>query len=136
MTQRDPIMAEGYRVGCLSAAERIGNDELHALMAGVVRRDRRELQQLFATVTPLLIAFYEGQLQAGRIKREETSGLVQESLMALYLRQQGYDPNLPFRAWILDIARSTLRGNPGAEAVFDPLAGAAVHNGHEALQVT
>jgi RNA polymerase sigma-70 factor (ECF subfamily) len=136
MTQRDPIMSEGYRVNCISTAERLGNDELHALMAGVVRRDRRESQRLFATVTPLLIAFYEGQVQAGRIKCVETAGLVQESLKALYLVQQGYDPNLPFRAWILDIARSTLLGNPGAEAVFDPLAGAAVHNGQEALQVT
>lgn len=129
-------MAEGYRVSCLSAAERLGNNELHALMAGVVRRERRESEQLFATVRPLLIAFYEGQVQAGRIKRGETAGLVQESLKALYFGQAGYDPNMPFRAWIVDIARATLLGKTGAGAVFDSLAGAALHNCHEALQVT
>ncbi|EJL02149.1 MULTISPECIES: hypothetical protein [Pseudomonas] len=129
-------MAEGYRVSCLSTAERLGNDELHALMAGVVRRDRRESQQLFAAVTPLLIAFYEGQVQAGRIKRGATAGLVQEAFKALYLGQPGYDPTLPFRAWVLDIARSTLLGNAGSEAVFDALAGVAVRNCQQAMQVT
>jgi RNA polymerase sigma-70 factor (ECF subfamily) len=87
-------------------------------------------------VTPLLIAFFEGQVQAGRIKRGETASLVQEAFKALYLEQPRYDPNLPFRAWILDIARSTLLGNPGAEAAFDPLANVASRNRHEALQVT
>jgi RNA polymerase sigma-70 factor (ECF subfamily) len=129
-------MAESYRVSCLSTAERLGNDELHALMAGVVRRDRRESQQLFAAVTPLLIAFYEGQVQAGRIKRGATPGLVQEAFKALYLGQPGYDPNLPFRAWVLDIARSTLLSNSGSEAVFDALAGVAVRNCQQAMQVT
>lgn len=129
-------MAEGYRVSCLSTDERLGNDELHALMAGVVRRDRRESQQLFAAVTPLLIAFYEGQVQAGRIKRGATAALVQEAFKALYLGQPGYDPNLPFRAWVLDIARSTLLGNSGSEAVFDAFAGGATRHCQQVMQVT
>lgn len=129
-------MAEGNRTSCLSTAERLGNDELHALMAGVLRRDRRESQQLFAAVTPLLIAFYDGQVQAGRIKRGDTAGLVQEAFKALYLGQPGYDPNLPFRAWVLEIARTTLLGNLSTEAVFDALAGVAVRNRPQAMQVT
>ncbi|WP_159812277.1 hypothetical protein [Pseudomonas sp. 18058] len=129
-------MAEGYRVSCLSTAERLGNDELHALMAGFVRRDRRESQQLFAAVTPLLIAFYEGQVQAGRIKRGATAALVQEAFKALYLGQPGYDPNLPFRAWVLDIARSTLLGNSGTEAVFDAFAGGAARHCRQVMQAT
>lgn len=129
-------MAEGNRTSCLSTAERLGNDELHALMAGVLRRDRRESQQLFAAVTPLLIAFYDGQVQAGRIKRGETAGLVQEAFKALYLGQPGYDPNLPFRAWVLEIARITLLGNSSTQAVFDALAGVAVRNRPQAMQVT
>ncbi|VVO65750.1 hypothetical protein [Pseudomonas fluorescens] len=91
-------MAEGFRVSCLSTVERLGNDELHALMDAVVRRDKRESLRLFATVTPLLIAFYEGQVQAGRIKQGATASLVQQSLKALCLGQPRYDRNLPFRA--------------------------------------
>ncbi|CAI8774306.1 hypothetical protein EMIT0347P_10610 [Pseudomonas sp. IT-347P] len=104
-------MVEDYCVSCLSADDRLANEQLHALMAGVVRRDRIQSQRLFATVTPLLIAFYEGQAQAGRISRDQTSGLVQQAFKTLYLDQERYDPNQPFRAWIIDIARSTLLGN-------------------------
>lgn len=104
-------MVEDYCVSCLSADDRLANEQLHALMADVVRRDRVQSQRLFATVTPLLIAFYEGQAQAGRISRDQASGLVQEAFKTLYLDQERYDPNQPFRAWIIDIARSTLLGN-------------------------
>ncbi|WP_130901454.1 hypothetical protein [Pseudomonas sp. Sample_23] len=129
-------MAEGYRTSCLSKAERLGNAELHALMAGVLRRERRESLQLFAAVTPLLIAFYDGQVQAGRIKRGATAGLVQEAFKTLYLGQPGYDPNLPFRAWVLEVARTTLQSNSGSEPVFDALTGVAVRNRPQAMQVT
>jgi len=47
-------MAEGYRHTCLCESDRLGNDELYALVAGAVRHGRGEAQQLFATVTPLL----------------------------------------------------------------------------------
>lgn len=129
-------MAEGYRVRCLNTAERLGNDQLHALMAGVVRRDTDESKQLFETVTPLLIAFYEGQVQAGRIGREDAAGLVQEAFNALYLGRIRYDPNLSFRAWILDIARSTLLANLGTDAVAEPVADVASRDRHKVLRVT
>ncbi|WP_225875070.1 MULTISPECIES: hypothetical protein [Pseudomonas] len=106
-------MAEGYRQQCLCEADRLGNDELYALVTGAVRHDRAESQQLFATVTPLLIAFYEGQVQAGRISREDTGNLVQQAFKMLYLEQARHDPDFPFRAWLIEIARSTLLINLG-----------------------
>ncbi|WP_248743539.1 MULTISPECIES: hypothetical protein [unclassified Pseudomonas] len=106
-------MAEGYRQHCLCEADRLGNDELYALVTGAVRHDRAESQQLFATVTPLLIAYFEGQVQAGRINREDTGSLVQQAFKMLYLEQARHDPDFPFRAWLIEIARSTLLINLG-----------------------
>ncbi|MCX4221398.1 MULTISPECIES: hypothetical protein [Pseudomonas] len=134
-------MAEGYRNNCLREADRLGNDELYALVAGAVSHGRGEAQQLFATVTPLLIAFYEGQAQAGRIRREDTGNLVQQAFRMLYQEQAAHDPSFPFRAWLIEIARSTLLNNPGhrgtdAVATADALAGAPIRECHEATRAT
>lgn len=134
-------MAEGYRHTCLCESDRLGNDELYALVAGAVRHGRGEAQQLFATVTPLLIAFYEGQVQAGRVRREDTGNLVQQAFRALYQEQAAHDPSFPFRAWLIEIARSTLLdnlGHRGAEVVptADGLAGASAHECHEPTRAT
>jgi RNA polymerase sigma-70 factor (ECF subfamily) len=129
-------MPQRYRVNCLSPAQRPGNDELHALMAGALRHDRGESQKLFATVMPLFIAFYEGQVQAGRIQHGEIAGLVQQAFKALYLEHTRYDPAQPFRAWIVDIARSTLLDRSHAGGLFDPLGGIATCRAREALPVS
>lgn len=134
-------MAEGYRHTCLCESDRLGNDELYALVAGAVRHGRGEAQQLFATVTPLLIAFYEGQVQAGRIRREDTGGLVQQAFRALYQEQATHDPSFPFRAWLIEIARTILLnniGHRGAEVVAtaDALAGASARDCHEPTRAT
>ncbi|MGP6427208.1 hypothetical protein [Pseudomonas pharyngis] len=134
-------MAEGYRHTCLCESDRLGNDELYALVAGAVRHGRGEAQQLFATVTPLLIAFYEGQVQAGRVRREDTGNLVQQAFRALYQEQAAHDPSFPFRAWLIEIARSTLLdnlGHRGAEVVptADGLAGASARECHEPTRAT
>lgn len=134
-------MAEGYRHTCLCESDRLGNDELYALVAGAVRHGRGEAQQLFATVTPLLIAFYEGQVQAGRVRREDTGNLVQQAFRALYQKQADHDPSFPFRAWLIEIARSTLLdnlGHRGAEVVAtaDALAGASARECHEPTRAT
>ncbi|WP_192564559.1 hypothetical protein [Pseudomonas gozinkensis] len=134
-------MAEGYRDNCLCEADRLGNDELYALVAGAVRHGRGEAQQLFATVTPLLVAFYEGQVQAGRIRREDTGSLVQQAFRALYQDSAAHDPSFPFRAWLIEIARSTLLDNLGrrganALATTDALAGAPVRECHEPTRAT
>ncbi|ABA74007.1 MULTISPECIES: hypothetical protein [Pseudomonas] len=132
-------MAEGYRHTCLCESDRLGNDELYALVAGAVRHGRSEAQQLFATVTPLLIAFYEGQVQAGRIRREDTGGLVQQAFRTLYQEQAAHDPSFPFRAWLIEIARATLLNNldhRGTDAVADALAGASARECHEPTRAT
>ncbi|ROM67257.1 hypothetical protein BK653_16695 [Pseudomonas brassicacearum] len=130
-------MAEGYRDSCLCSVDRLGNDELQALMIDVVKHGKGSSQQLLATVKPLLMAFYEGQVQAGRVRREEVEGLVQQAFTSLYQRRTSYDPNFPFRAWLIEIARCTLlhylhsqKGN----AVADPMAGTSTLDFHEALR--
>jgi RNA polymerase sigma-70 factor (ECF subfamily) len=121
--------------GCLSRVDHLGNDELCALMADVVKHGGGPLQQLLARVKPLLKAFYEGQVQAGRVRREKVEGLVQEASIALYQRRASYDPNVPFRAWLIEIARDTLldywRSQSG-NAVVDPLASVPALNHLEA----
>ncbi|WP_248739049.1 hypothetical protein [Pseudomonas sp. MWU12-2029] len=129
-------MAEGYRQHCLCEADRLGNDELYALVTGAVRHDRAESQQLFATVTPLLIAYFEGQVQAGRISREDTGRLVQQAFKTLYLEQARHDPGFPFRAWLIEIARSTLLDNLAHRGITapdhpGPLAGASAAERHD-----
>ncbi|MGF6488030.1 sigma factor [Pseudomonas frederiksbergensis] len=130
-------MAEGYRDSCLCRVDRLGNDELCTLMADVVKHDGGASQQLLVTVKPLLTAFYEGQVQAGRVRREEVEGLVQKAFMALYQRRASYDSNIPFRAWLIEIARDTLldywRSQSG-NAVVEPLASVPALNHHEVLR--
>ncbi|MGN8342492.1 hypothetical protein ACLEJQ_02645 [Pseudomonas sp. SMV71] len=106
-------MIEGYRESCVSSVDRLGNDELRALMMEVVQYGgaaygRAPLQQLLAKVEPLLKAFFEGQVQAGRLGCEAVDGLVRQAFTALYRRRAGYEPDIPFRAWMIDVARSTL----------------------------
>ncbi|CDF92132.1 hypothetical protein BN844_2242 [Pseudomonas sp. SHC52] len=108
MTQEGSIMTEGCRDSWLCRTDRLGNDELCALMAKVDRHGPQALQQLLAKVKPLLKAFYEGQVQAGRARREEVEGLIQEAFMVLQQRRADYDPSVPFRAWLIAIARDTL----------------------------
>lgn len=101
-------MSEGYRMHCADETWRLSNDELNALMAEVARRGKGSAQQLFLAITPLLIAFYGGQVQAGRMKMEDLEHLVQQTLLVVYQNRASHDPGQPFRAWLLDIARSKM----------------------------
>jgi RNA polymerase sigma-70 factor (ECF subfamily) len=92
-----------------------------------------------ATVTPLLIAFYEGQVQAGSITVKDVQGLVQETFVALYQRNTSDDLTLPFRAWLIETARCTQLNYMRSErekAVGVPLAAAPAFNRDEALSAT
>jgi RNA polymerase sigma-70 factor (ECF subfamily) len=132
-------MAEGNHPSYLCTAERLGNDELHALMAEAIRHGMPQSKLLVTTVTPLLIAFFEGQVQAGRVRCEDTQSLVQQTFNALYLGQARYDPNAPFRAWLLEIARATLLhnvDNPTANARLEPFAALAPLHSPQVLQAT
>lgn len=110
-------MTEGYRASCLSTEERLANEALRALMAHVVNGDRGASRRLFAKVMPLLRAFYEGQVQAGRIRPEQVEYLIQGAFKALLDNPADDNPGLPFRAWLLDIARTTLLHHLRANAI-------------------
>ena len=131
-------MAEGFRHSCLGEVERLGNDELLALMAGVGRHDRQASRRLIATVQPLLLAFYEGQVLARRIQRGDVAHLVRQTFDALYRQSTSDDPSLPFRAWLIETARSTLldhlrNRNANPYITVDTLAGAPAHDQQDAL---
>jgi RNA polymerase sigma-70 factor, ECF subfamily len=101
-------MSEEFRQSCVCGDDRPSNDELGALIARVVA-DGQGGSQLFAAVAPLLTAFYEGQVQAGRARREDLQGLVDQAFAALCRGRESYDHAHPFRAWLIEVARSTLR---------------------------
>ncbi|MNI30671.1 RNA polymerase sigma factor [compost metagenome] len=128
-------MAERYRGSCLDRVHRPANEELCALMADVLEHDTPASLQLIATVTPLLLAFFEGQVQAARVERDSVDALVQQAFMTLHRRRADYDVNTPFRAWLIYTARDTLlehlRSQPGAEVVA-PAASTSLLNRHQA----
>ena len=115
MTTENPRMSDGNRSACLCNAGRPSNDELDALMAGVIKRQKGAIEQLHLRVRPLVTAFYEGQVQAGRVPAEELEVLVHHTLWAIYQRRASYDRRHPFRAWLLHVARGALleRGTRG-----------------------
>ncbi|MGC4012720.1 MAG: hypothetical protein QM805_29365 [Pseudomonas sp.] len=59
-------------------------------------------------VLPLLIAFFEGQAQAGRIGPRDLGELLRATLRQVDRQRAGYDPAVPFRAWLLELARQAL----------------------------
>ncbi|WP_460122445.1 sigma factor [Pseudomonas sp. S2_C03] len=127
-------MAERYCGSCLDRVHRPANAELCALMDDVLEHDTPASLQLIATVTPLLLAFFEGQVQAERVERDSVDTLVQQAFMTLYRRRADYDVNTPFRAWLIDTARDTLlehlRSQRGAQIVT-PVASNLLLNGHQ-----
>lgn len=130
-------MAEHYRGNCLDRHERPANDELCALMADVLEHDAPASLQLIATVTPLLLAFFEGQVQAARVERDNVEALVQQAFLTLYQRRAAYDSTIPFRAWLIETARDTLlehlRSQHGPQ-VATPLPSVPLLNRHAALR--
>jgi len=121
------IMIDCYSNSCLHGIGRLSNEDLGALLAASATQGKGTSQQLFAAIAPLLSAFYEGQVQAGRAKSEHVEALVQEAFMAVYQRCASYNPAHPTRAWLLEIARRKLLDymdsalNQGAEALVTPL---------------
>ncbi|WP_460043032.1 hypothetical protein [Pseudomonas sp. S2_H01] len=101
-------MNDGYRNSGLCGIDWLSNEELGRLIANVVVQEKGASQQLFAAVAPLLMAFYEGQVQAGRARHEHLETLVQEAFMVVHQRSASFDCALSTRAWLIDIARCKL----------------------------
>lgn len=102
-------MPEFHRTACLSQEGRLSNDEFTALMASAVRCGRDSSRSLFLAAAPVLIAFYEGHVRAGRLVATDVESLVQRALANLYRARAGFAAERqPFRAWLLDIARDSM----------------------------
>ncbi|MFV3372260.1 hypothetical protein ACNFH5_29160 [Pseudomonas sp. NY15435] len=99
MTQHD---------GCMNLAGRRSNAEFGALILGSGELGEAALRQLYMAVLPLLIAFFEGQAQAGRIGQQDVGELLRATLRQVDRQRAGYDPLVPFRAWLLELARHEL----------------------------
>lgn len=98
-------MHENGHVSCLELAGRASNDELRAWLAADASSDSQAFQLLFQAVTPLLFAYFEGKLQQ---RGEDLDVLTLDTLLAIYQHRDSYDPEQPFRAWLLSIARLRL----------------------------
>lgn len=98
-------MHENGHVSCLELAGRASNDELRAWLAADASSDSHAFQRLFQAVTPLLYAYFEGKLPQ---RGEDLNALTLDTLLAVYLHRASYDPQQPFRAWLLSIARLSL----------------------------
>ncbi|MEP9315909.1 hypothetical protein ABKS89_02105 [Pseudomonas sp. LABIM340] len=99
MTQHD---------GCMNLAGRRSNAEFGALILGSGEPDEAASRQLYMAVLPLLIAFFEGQAQAGRIGQQDMGDLLRATLRQVDRQRVSYDPAVPFRAWLLELARHEL----------------------------
>ncbi|SNS82536.1 sigma factor [Pseudomonas segetis] len=99
-------MTDSYRSNCVLGVDRPSNEQLGMLVAEVVARGEEAADPLYVAVSPLLSAYYEGQVQAGRALDEHLDELVQSAFVAICWNCTSYDPVRPVRAWLVDIARS------------------------------
>jgi len=111
MTQHD---------GCMNLAGRRSNAEFGALILGSGEPDEATLRQLYIAVLPLLIAFFEGQAQAGRIGQQDMGDLLRATLRQVDRQRVSYDPAVPFRAWLLELARQALSTHRSAKPAAVP----------------
>lgn len=93
---------------CSFEADRLPNDELVALMRDVVERSAPPPWQLQQAAASVFLAFYRGQASAQRASEADLPSLVREAQAALYRHRGTFNPDVPFRAWLLEIARLTL----------------------------
>ncbi|MDU4255167.1 hypothetical protein [Pseudomonas sp.] len=99
MTQHD---------GCMNLAGRRSNAEFRVLVLGAGEPAGIASRQLYMALLPLLIAFFEGQVQAGRIGQPAMGELVRATLREVERQRAAFDPAIPFRAWLLELARQEL----------------------------
>jgi len=126
-------MRENYRVSCLETTGRASNEQLHAWLRTDAESDGQAFQSLCRAMTPLLLAYFEGQLRG---RRADPEALTQETLVAVYLHRASYDPALPFRAWLLELARLRMADHlRGARALPGVLPGVASETERETVRL-
>jgi RNA polymerase sigma-70 factor (ECF subfamily) len=82
--------------------------ELKMLMLASQRGDAAAYRMLLSRLTPRLRAYYKRRLLATGRGAEEAEDLVQETLLAIHLKRDTYDPDALFTPWLHAIARYKL----------------------------
>jgi RNA polymerase sigma-70 factor (ECF subfamily) len=101
-------MTEAKAACCDLAADRLPNDALVALMADAIRHGAPPCARILEEATSFFTAFYRGQVLAARVSDAELAHLVSAAVAALHRRCVTFDRQIPFRAWLMDIARLTM----------------------------
>lgn len=78
---------------------------IHPLWLKADAGDERSYAQVLGLIASRLRQFYGRRLQG---KPSEVEDLVQETLLALHLKRQTYDSEIPLSAWVFAIARYKL----------------------------
>jgi RNA polymerase sigma-70 factor (ECF subfamily) len=82
--------------------------ELKTLMLATQRGDAAAYRALLAKLVPRLRAYYKRRIAGVGRSAEEAEDLVQETLLAVHLKRDTYDPGAPFTPWLYAIARYKL----------------------------
>jgi RNA polymerase sigma-70 factor (ECF subfamily) len=82
--------------------------ELKTLMLATQRGDAAAYRTLLAKLVPRLRAYYKRRMMGAGRGAEEAEDLVQETLLAVHLKRDTYDPDALFTPWLHAIARYKL----------------------------
>ncbi|WP_050625617.1 sigma-70 family RNA polymerase sigma factor [Bradyrhizobium viridifuturi] len=82
--------------------------ELKTLMLASQRGDAAAYRALLAKLAPRLRGYYKRRLTGVGRSADEAEDLVQETLIAIHLKRQTYDPGALFTPWLHAIARYKL----------------------------
>jgi RNA polymerase sigma-70 factor, ECF subfamily len=82
--------------------------ELKALMLATQRGDAAAYRALLVKLVPRLRAYYKRRMTGATRSAEEAEDLVQETLLAVHLKRDTYDPDALFTPWLHAIARYKL----------------------------
>ncbi len=81
------------------------SEEWATLMRAALAGDAASYRRLLTALTPALRAFARRTLAAAGRDAAEAEDVVQETLLALHLKRQTWDPAMPFGPWVRAIAR-------------------------------
>jgi RNA polymerase sigma-70 factor (ECF subfamily) len=82
--------------------------EWAGMMRAAIDGDPATYTRLLRELTPFLRAFARRGLARGGASDAEAEDVVQETLLAIHLKRQTWDPGLPIGPWIQAIARHKL----------------------------